>query len=364
VVRPEDIPDLIRLNALCGFPERSAEGWDWILFQNPLQGEALSGFVYETDKGIVSFIGGIIVQILKQDAKLDLTNGHTLVSDLNNIGSGYRILKFSLKNHDGDFTYTLNNNALVPPVYRKTGVFVPLETEAAPYYLRKILSTTRMSGAALLRKLDRMVPVVRSLIDREWYLKQLKTPQQVSVPSPLELLDPAAAEHAAWLDQYNQDQLEDGRWHARRDSIVWKFRCDEPDSGSLRGLYGLREGNRLIGLICVSLIKETHLNASALEIEDLVVLTGQEEHISTLMEAIEQVALDCKVASIFWRVLPEQHWQTAAQKLNWTVCQRDYCSRHIEPHETFDPSEWAAGAFESDLWFAQRRPPKHLFEDA
>ncbi|MFN3835793.1 MAG: hypothetical protein ACK4NO_07815 [Glycocaulis sp.] len=122
-VRPEDIPDIARLVARCGFPVRSLAGWRWVLFENPDQGDAPPGWVYEAEGRVAGFLGNFVMRYAGGGEELAIATGHTMVSDLEGAQRrvGLKLVRHGVAQPGVDGFVTLNNNAISGAVLRRAG---------------------------------------------------------------------------------------------------------------------------------------------------------------------------------------------------------------------------------------------------
>lgn len=147
-VTGSDLPRLARLVAACGFPERSAEGWRWVLFCNPAQGDIPPGWVFEGAGGeLAGFLGNYVITYRQGGRRFRFAVGHTAVSDLDGPKrhAGLRLLRHGVKQAGVDAYVTLNNNALSAPIFPRLGASAWLGAEGRewiewPTGLPRILS--------------------------------------------------------------------------------------------------------------------------------------------------------------------------------------------------------------------------------
>jgi len=150
-VTPEDLDDIVRMNKVCGFPERSKAGWDWVLFQNPHQGDEPPGYVGERDGAVTAFLGCAGRKLIQGSNTICASMGHTFVSDLAAPGIAARLIKHYFANCSADL-YTLNNNALSAPIYKRRGAKATWG-ERGQQYLEKRLDMPRILASAALRRI-------------------------------------------------------------------------------------------------------------------------------------------------------------------------------------------------------------------
>ena len=122
-VRPEDIPDIARLVVRYGFPVRSVDGWRWVLFENPDQGDIPPGWVYEAEGRVAGFLGNFVMRYADGGEELAIATGHTMVSDLEGAqrSVGLKLVRHGVAQPGVGGFITLNNNAISGAVLRRAG---------------------------------------------------------------------------------------------------------------------------------------------------------------------------------------------------------------------------------------------------
>lgn len=123
VVRPDDLPEIVRLVSACGFPRRTVQGWHWVLFENPHQGRIDPGWVYERDGSLKGFLGNFVNRYQRAGGRYVIATGHTVVTDpsLKTERAGLKLIRHGLAQPDVDAFVTLNNNALSAPLLPRLG---------------------------------------------------------------------------------------------------------------------------------------------------------------------------------------------------------------------------------------------------
>jgi hypothetical protein len=125
-IRPvtlEDLPRIARLVAQCGFPERSPEGWRWVLFENPDQGNSAPGWVYEHQGQLAGFLGNFVMSYRHGPDRFQIASGHTVVTDMRRpqLHAGVRLIRHGLSQPGVHGFGSLNNNALSAPLLPRLG---------------------------------------------------------------------------------------------------------------------------------------------------------------------------------------------------------------------------------------------------
>lgn len=122
-VTPADLPGIVRLVELCGFPDRSASGWHWALFDNPAQGDFPAGWVCEHDGRLAGFLGNFVNRYRFAGSDVVIATGHTVVTDpaLSRSLAGLKLIRHGISQPGVDAFVTLNNNALSAPLLKRVG---------------------------------------------------------------------------------------------------------------------------------------------------------------------------------------------------------------------------------------------------
>ncbi|MFC4724221.1 hypothetical protein AB6B38_06170 [Glycocaulis abyssi] len=122
-VHEADLPAIVPLVDSCGFPARSLEGWRWVLFGNPQQGDIAPGWVAESGGRVSGFLGNFVNRYRCGTESYVIATGHTVVTDRAQTGrlAGLKLIRHGLAQPDVDAFVTLNNNALSAPLLARVG---------------------------------------------------------------------------------------------------------------------------------------------------------------------------------------------------------------------------------------------------
>ncbi len=121
-VEPRDIDGIIRLTGAVGFPQRSLEGWKWVMFENTHQGEHVSGWVIEDGGQIIAFLGLHISRLLTPSGPVDVASGHTFICLPEHKGVGSSLLRRVARYPHAAAIISLSSNHIVAPNYPRVGI--------------------------------------------------------------------------------------------------------------------------------------------------------------------------------------------------------------------------------------------------
>ena len=344
----------MELVSICGFPERSEAGWRWILFENPEQGDEPAGYVFEKNGRIDSIICSYRRMYRNRQAERSQVMAHTFVSGLESPGSGFRLVKHFLAKHGADVANTLNNNALSAPIYPRVGA-IAWRGDDGRNFIERPLKWSSLVRSRVYNGLSG--GPLRALVTGWEHLERgvrgLPTDGQFAA---FTVLDPNAPSCAAQLDAFNDAMRSGDQFQADRSAKIWSYRLRDPDYKNGMCVLGALDGDRLIALLSVSLAKDDEFSASALEIEDMVSL----DH--GMVSQKDMLAAACAIGSKSGAARV-RHRMPSAELLSelpegWMLRSRSYDNAHIKSRVEDVPELWQAGPFDSDFFFALRRPEK------
>lgn len=357
-IRPvtrEDIPDIVRLSARCGFAERTEEGLEWVLFNNPEQAHSPGGYVVESEGKVVAFLGGSGHYLHGTNTDGFVVAAHTFVSDFSSPGHGPRLIRHGMKHTGFDATYTLHNNAYSALFFKRFGL-AAIWKASGRQYLKKRLRWLSIFASAALRRLAKIKTFHSLLSKREWLTTR---PKQGPVPclQAVRQLDPFLDEDAAAIDVFDQALANSGKIIGSRASKIWRYRLQDPDRAIPTRVFAIEDDNGIAALLATSITKDDELSVVTLDIEDLVFRPGSEHHLETLLLQAVKCAHHARAARIMLRVLPPNLDLATADSLGFKARPRAYDSCHFGGEAEWDPLSWEVTPFDGDFWFALRRPP-------
>lgn len=359
-VAPEHLTAIAEINRVCGFPERSPEGWKWVLFDNPEQGDEPAGYVAIRKSKVVGFTGTHRRILRAGDRKISIVAGHTLITDLNGPGIGFKLARHTLKAHGADVVVTLNNNALSAPLYPRIGM-EPWLGESGRVALERTLDWPAVLTGSARRKMARAdsEEALRSV--PEYGLQSVTPSDAPPVIEGLSLLDPEAAEDAEILDDFSDRMSQSEVFQPDRSARIWRYRQSDPDHRGAMFLYGLKDKGRLSALVAVSIGKDTKFSPACLEIEDMSIAPGMRMAPLALLRIPEAFARQMRLARVRMRRVPNWMQAQLSGLKGWRVRHRNYDSCHVHAKDRGILDQWDPGPMESDFFFALRRMP-HLAE--
>ncbi len=277
---------------------------------------------------------------------------HTFVSRQAKPGVGLKLLRHMLKSHGTDGVNTLNNNALSAPIYPYVDVH-PWRGELGRTFLDRPVRWTALLRSRIYNALKG--GPARSLVSGWEHLERgVKPLPDHGELGGLMVLDPHNPATADMLDVFNR-RLRRGDWmQPNRSSEVWRYRLADPDYHDAMRVLGLVKDRKIIALLAVSLAKDDLFSASAIEIEDMISPDQDAMSDADLLEAAVQIAKASGAARVRRRVLTKSLAENVPK--GWMLRTRDYNSAHMQSRVPDLPDDWVEGPFDSDFFFALRRP--------
>ncbi|AZU03732.1 hypothetical protein X907_1194 [Glycocaulis alkaliphilus] len=342
-VRQDDLPAIVRLVNSCGFPARSAEGWRWVLFGNPQQGEIPPGWVFERAGGVSGFLGNFINTYRRGGSSIRIATGHTVITDqVRGRQSGLKLIRHGIAQPGVDAFLTLNNNALSAPLLPRVG--------ALPW----------------------LGPSGREWV--EWILRPSRAVRALLPPAgPAERFDchPGFAFNVEGrrggivfvsLDDVGDDELAaitaDDVLARQIDSVSLRYRLSDPDRRGGMSYVIARSGGRALALAALLLTKPSPERLDHAEIVDWAG-SGSEAGIRA------QRALLCHLVEIARRAGASKLRLHFPSSVSAAVLRaagpylrrshgHDPCHGHIRNGAL---AGWQPGPGDADYFFAYRIPP-------
>tara|TARA_X000000950_G_scaffold179588_1_gene217839 strand:+ start:4012 stop:5133 length:1122 start_codon:yes stop_codon:yes gene_type:complete len=351
-VSPSHLPDLVELNEICGFPARSLEGWRWVLFDNPEQGDEPAGYVAMKEGRAEAFLCTQRRAFKSGTTERSMVSAHTFVSRQAKPGLGLKLLRHMLRSHGADAANTLNNNALSAPMYPHVNAF-PWRGELGRVFLEK---PVRWSALLRSRIYNALKNSPFKMLASGWqHLERgVKALPKAGEFAGFTVIDPADPAMSSLLDAFNEALQAGATLQPNRSSEIWRYRLADPDYHDAMRLLGVIRDGAVVALLAVSLAKDDMFSASALEIEDMVSLDESAVSDADMLDAAVQLAKVSGAARVRRRVIT----QSLADNVpaGWMLRERDYHSAHMQSRVDDLPDNWAEGPFDSDFFFALRRP--------
>jgi hypothetical protein len=347
---------IAELNRLCGFPERSAEGWGWALFDNPEQGEEPAGYVYVRNGEVCAFLGTQRRVLRRRGGSVTMLAGHTMITNLKAPGIGLKMMKHVIRHHGTDAISTLNNNALAAPLYPRVGMSAWLGGNAK-YIAECQIDWFALGLSSVLRRA--LKNQSREAFDRsrEYFCRRNR---KLCVPDTLNGLiriDPENPVHAEQINDFNTAMQSGDQFQSDRSAEVWRYRLRDPDFKASGQLYGSFGQGRLEAMLALSVSKDNKYSPATLEVEDIAILPGADKKFSELLKASESFARTAGLARVrlhYTRGVTEPH---LFRQKGWVLRHKAYdCCHAVSKVEDFLES-WAVGPMGGDFFFALRRIP-------
>lgn len=351
-VSPSHLPDLVELNEICGFPARSLEGWRWVLFDSPEQGNEPAGYVAMKDGRAEAFICTQRRSYRSGTSERSMLSAHTFVSRQAKPGIGIRLLRHMLRVHGADGVNTLNNNALSAPIYPYVNVH-PWRGRLGRLFLEKPVRWSALLRSRVYNALKNSP--LRGLASGWQHLERgVRALPKAGEFGSFGVIDPTDPSMSGQLDAFNEVLQAGSTLQPNRSSEIWRYRLADPDYHDAMRLLGVVRDGALVALLAVSLAKDDMFSASALEIEDMVSLDESAVSDADMLDAAVQLAKVSGAARVRRRVIT----QSLADNVpaGWMLRERDYHSAHMQSRVDDLPDDWAEGPFDSDFFFALRRP--------
>ena len=352
-VQQVHIDEIVVLNDICGFPQRSAGGWRWALFDNPQQGDLSSGFVFLQDEKVVGFTGRQRRLLFRQGETITYACGHTTLTNLKNPGVGFRLLRHSIGANPCEIGATLNNNALSAPIYPRLK-FPAWLGENGRYFAERVLNYSKTTVSAALRWLaDEDVGA-----DVEHFPYQAELAFAKMELGGFRRIDPEAEQCAADLDEFH-DAMRDGPlFQADRSSKTWRHRCADPDAQDVMHLFASYAGGRIEALLAMSITKETERHPATGEIEDMAIRPGVSVQPEDLLVAAETFGRAAKLAKMKLRYMRGVTEPGYFPNSNWRLRKKNFDCIHGRASDERFLKDWSLGPIDGDFYFALRRIPQ------
>lgn len=359
-VEPAHLQGIADLTRICGFPERSAAGWGWALFENPEQGEEPAGYVDVRDGEVCAFLGTHRRVLRRKGEVVSMLAGHTMISNLRSPGIGLKMLRHGMRHYKTDVISTLNNNALAVPLYPRIGM-TPWLGEKAQYIAECPIDWVSLGISSLLRQA--LKHESREAFDRHReYFSRRNRP--LIIPERLNRfvrLDPETADHAAMIDAFNEAMQSGDQFQSDRSSVIWRYRLRDPDFPVSTLLYGSFANDRLDAVLALSVSKDNKLSPATLEIEDIAILPDAETLLGDMLHGAEIFARKAGLARVRLHYMRGVTEPGLFHHKGWVLRHKNYaCCHAISSSEAF-LENWAVGPMDGDFFFALRRMPVQSF---
>ena len=344
------------LTLVCGFPERSAKGWEWALFDYPEQGVDPAGYVDLRDGKVCAFLGTQKRILRRNGGSVSMLAGHTMITDLKAPSIGLKMMRHAIKHHQTDAISTLNNNALASPLFPRVGM-MPWLGKNAQYIAEYRIDWPALVTSSILRKT--LKHQSREAFDkRREYFTRYK--RKLTIPDTLNgltRLSPETRDHAEQIDAFNTAMQSGEQYQSNRSAAIWQYRLRDPDFPASMMLFGSFEKNKLQAMLALSIAKESKLSPATLEIEDVAMLPGAEIDFASLLKAAEIFARKSRLARVRLRYTRGVTEPGLFRQKGWVLRYKNYACCHAQSRNPAFLENWAVGPMDGDFFFALRREP-------
>lgn len=355
-VSPGHVQSIVAMNDLCGFPARSKAGWNWVLFENPEQGDHPSGFAFIRDGKFAAFAGTFRKLLYRGDEVKSMIIGHTLLSDLTSPGTGFKIARYASGNSQADFIATLNNNELSAKLYPKVKM-LPWLGETGQCYAEYLLRPVAVATGAALRKAFKGDSRAQFDARPEYFVGSGHGLRDARLPAGFEGPDPANPSDAAVLDEFNQAMREGPYFQPDRGARVTGYRLSDPDAQAYSRVIVSRSAGQIEALLALSAAKDSKLSPPVLEIEDIALRPGSEGRLRACLQAAVEIGRQIRVAKIRLRYVRDIVPDQIAGIRGWKIRKRSYSPNHARECVQGALRDWGVSPASGDFFFALRRPP-------
>lgn len=283
-----DIAAINRLHRDVWWPERSVEGWNWLM-ANPasLESDTPAGLVLDDGYGQAAAFLGIFTQRFWQGGHSTYaSSGFSIIVPRDVRGASHDLIPTFLALPSLKAQYTFNCNALSSPIYERFGMKAwPPQTHSL-----KLSWITRPLTCAAARGLRELV--ARQPDSVNWLGERLLP--RVSTFNR-RYLGPDVAEVTDLSDEgtyalYWQDLRAEGRFMADRSPAMLRWRLSDPDLTQPILMLGLYHEGRIVAHAMAMMVKYSSIEPATLEILDLDGLKDHRHRIPDLVRSLLALA--------------------------------------------------------------------------
>lgn len=347
------------LTLVCGFPERSAKGWEWALFDYPEQGNEPAGYVDLQDGKVCAFLGTQRRVLRRNGGSVSMLAGHTMITDLKAPSIGLKLMRHVIKHHQTDAISTLNNNALAAPLFPRVGM-MPWLGKNAQYIAECRIDWPALVASSILRKA--LKHQSRDAFDnrREYFTRQNRKRTIPDTLNGLTRLNPETRDHAEQIDAFNTAMQNGEQYQSNRSAAIWQYRLSDPDFPASTMLYGSFEDGQLKAMLALSITKDNKLSPATLEIEDLAIQPGAQIELADMLKAAKCLARRFGLARARLHFMRGVTEPGLFKHKGWVLRHKCFaCCHAVSRDETF-LKNWAVGPMDGDFFFALRREPTSI----
>ena len=307
IVRPlllTDIPAVNRLHREVWWPERSQEGWQWLM-ANPatIRARTPAGLVLDDGYGqAAAFLGSFVQRFWQDDKPSYAVSGFSIIVPPSVRGASRDLIPTFLALPGLDAHYTLNCNALSSPIYTRFGMD-PWPQETHNLKLSWVIRPLACAAARGLREL-----VARQPNSVDWLGERL-LPRRSRLQSNqlgfgIENLTDLS--DGSPYDLYWKTLRAEGRYMADRSPAMLRWRLSDPDLTQPIFLLAAYRRGRIVAHAMAMMAKYSSIEPATLEILDLDGLSEARDRIPALVQALMRAALPLGAAKLRLQMMSER----------------------------------------------------------
>lgn len=352
-----DIPDINRLHRQVWWPERSPEGWRWLI-DNPAAVEAAipSGLVLEDSDGqACAFLGSFVQRFWQGDKIFYGSSGFSIIVPPKVRGASRQLISTFLALPSLSAHYTLNCNALSSPLYKRFGM-KPWPLATHDLKLAWIIRPLACVAARGLRQL-----VMRKPSSVHWLGERLLPRASSFEPTRLgpdmEVVEDLSdsGDYAA----YWQALKATGRFMADRSPAMLRWRFSDPDLTHPIFMIVARQGGQIVAHAMAMMSKYSSIEPATLEILDLDGLPHGRDRIAGLVQTLIDQAAPLGAAKLRLQVVNPVLLDDLGDLVGKARFEGGYGHCHFQMAEGFEGDQtWQPTPFDGDYSICWRPLPQ------
>lgn len=304
IVRPlslSDVPAVNELHRTVWWPQRSLEGWQWLM-ANPatIRAKIPTGLVLEDGSGqAAAFLGSFVQRFWQGDTPSYAATGFSIIVPPSTRGASRNLIPSFFALAGLDAHYTFNCNALSSPIYTRFGMQAwPPHTHSLK--LSWIIRPMACIAARGLRKFVAKQPGSVSWLG-ERLLPRRSDLDVGQLGQGIELMTDFS--DGSDYDTYWKSLRAEGRYMADRSPAMLRWRLSDPDlTQPIIMLVAYRQ-NRIVAHAMAMMAKYSSIEPATLEILDLDGLAEARDRIPDLVQALMRAALPMGAAKLRLQML-------------------------------------------------------------
>lgn len=352
----EDIPAVNRLHREVWWPERSAEGWQWLM-NNPatLEIGSPAGLVLKDTTGEVgAFIGSFTQKFWEGDQVSYGATGFSIIVPPTVRGASRALIPAFLALPHNAAHYTLNCNQLSSPIYRRFGM-LPWPPKTHDLKLSWVTRPIACAAARGLRELVARKPdaarhLGERLLPRRSNLDPTRLGQGIEVVHDLS----DDSDYAA----YWQALKAEGRFMVDRSPAMLRWRFADPDLTQPIILIAARHKGRIVAHAMAMMAKYSSIEPATLEILDLDGLNEGRGLIPDLVKSMIKLAGPLGAAKVRLQALSNRLYEDLGELGKQARQEGGYGHCHFRMAPDFTGhNSWQPTPFDGDYSICWRPLP-------